>query len=252
MKKIIKIIYFTIFKIILFKFTSKKAIYIHIPRSIGTNLKYQVEQKMLFSRIIYFNHQKSNSYIYKKFKNHITFTFVRNPINWYLSYYNYKKVRNLQRGGKKNILENETFKNFFDDIILEINGVSGIKKWHQPFEENSIIGKLTKIKNKEIGFYTKLFLIYICDNEKKFLNSKIDYSYATNIINKFGFENIYKQENFIEAIKDLNNKFQTTLDHTLKINESIKQTKIEDLSKNEIATIKKKDYLIFKIFDYKY
>ena len=147
---------------------------------------------MLFNRIIYFNHQKNNSYIYKKFKNHIIFTFIRNPINWYLSYYNYKKVKYSKRW-KKNILENETFKNFFDDIILEINGVSGIKKWHQPFEENSIIGKLTKIKN-EIGFYSKLFLLYICDDEKKFLNSKIDFRYASDIINKFGLKNIYKRK----------------------------------------------------------
>jgi len=246
-KKIIKLIYFFFFRNCQY-FFKKKLLFIHIPRSGGTNIKFQVEDKLLFNKIIYFNHQQNYNRLSKKFYRHKFCIFIRDPITWYLSYYNYKKTRNTQKNKKKYRLENQNFENFFEDIILQKHGDKGVQKWHQPHYENSLIDRLTKINNNQIGFYTKFILIYICKDYKELEQHIGDEFFCKKIFTKFGVENIYKQENFENSIDMINKKYKVNIDKKLKINQSKVDFSISDLTKDHIETIKNKDNIIYDLF----
>jgi len=211
--------------------TKKYFIFYHPPRSAGTSIKYLMKKQGYSNRILGLSHYCNVRNTKFRNKNIVRFATIRNPFSWYVSLYNSKiKTANKKKFGYYSQIKENSFQNFFDDLVLFKNGIEGIKKWHYPWKRKSAPYEIAQKYNPEYGWCANNFVHYF-----------------------------YPEQNSIKIIraKDLqeetNKLFEGTdikLDLTKKITNVDSQKNYMDYYTPEmIAEIKKRDALVLKYYE---
>ena len=224
---------------------NNQVVYLHIPRTLGTKLQKETLENKIYNRIITLPHKYTLSKLLNNKISNDVFIIIREPIKWYFSYYSYKI-----KSKKNNINKNKSFSNFYNEIINAMKYKLNIVSWHHPFEKNSVVDEIMSIKNDNIGFYTKMVIVYISKNRKCYYKKKLSDKDITNIFYDFRLENIIK----IENVKLINQKFlknsKNKIDFDYKINHNPdnKSGSIEKIPDNIIKSIMYYDRIIYDLF----
>ena len=211
-------------KLRLFKLRKKYFIYFHLPKTAGTAIKYYSRKRRLTNRLLTLPHKYNFNNVKFKSRNIVQFGTLRNPFSWYVSLYKFKMesksdVKNYPK------MENNSFQDFFDDLVLFKNGIQGIKKWHKPWKKNSAPYNIAHNYRSKYGFYTNNILYYFGENELE----------------------IVKMENLNENLKKL---FQGEIDLKIekKINTSNHGDFMEYYTPDMIKKVQKRDKVAFDLW----
>ena len=239
-----------LFKLFFLKFNvlfknRNQSIYLHIPRTVGTKLQIETLEKNIYNKLITLPHRYTASKLLKMDVRSNLFVIIRNPLEWYISYFSYK-IKNK----KNHYIQNKNFINFFNEIIDFENNQIDHLIWHHPFKKNSVVGEIQTIKNRNIGFFTKMIIVYTASKREFYFNKKLSDNEIMNIFTSFGISNIIK----IENISDINQKFlsesknkinfQNKINHTTASNEDL----LREIPKNIEKKIKYYDRILYSIF----
>jgi len=144
------------FKLKYFETKKRYFVYFHLPKTAGTAIKYYSRKRGVTNRLLTLPHYCN--IFNTKFKGKVvSFGTVRNPLTWYLSLYKFK-MESKEKG--YNRMNNNSFSDFIDDLVLFKNGPEGIKKWHQPLKADSAPVWIADNYHNNFGFYTNNFFYY--------------------------------------------------------------------------------------------
>jgi len=208
-------------------------IYYHPTRSGGTAIKYLMKKQGYANRILGLSHYYNVRNAKFKNKNIIKFSTVRNPFSWYVSLYNSK----IKTSHKKKInyyprMENNSFKDFFDDLVLFKNGKGGIKKWHYPWIKKSAPYEIAQNYNPEYGWAANNFIHYFYQGREPDNDIKI-----------------LKNENLNQELKFLFQGAEINLGLNEVITNVASEKKYLDYYTPEmISEVKKRDRIVFEKF----
>jgi len=187
-----------------------KHFYVGFPKT-GT----QSIEKSLKGKIICSGHK-----ILREIKNNTndksyTFLTIRDPLKYYISMYKYK-VNSKDSIKNYGIMENNSFKDFIYDYVL----CNNIEKWEKPWMNNyrqMLIKKYIQGKQKNIGYFTILFIFYSYKDPENILkqddildylkNNKPDVDHIIRLEHlKTDYDNLIKNYNYpyIESFKHVN------------------------------------------------
>lgn len=232
-------------------------VFLHLPRSAGSAIKHNIKSSTYRDEFRLKHHGYNSSMLNYVDKRKVKFCTIRNPYSWYLSVYNSKMMdppRNLAHLKYYNKMENNSFSDFFDDVIRRKNGISRFKRWYNPFDPYYM--DIYHCGNNHIGWYTANLSWY---GQKDIECNNLVSLSAYNFRKQLGIDYILKVE---KLQKDFNEMVQGTgivIDLTPKTNTLTKNTKTitstEAISHaytdKMIEYIQHADSFIFDIFNYK-
>lgn len=198
---------------------------------------------VLKDKIITFGHQIPNDIKYD-FENKESFITIRNPIDWYISMYQFKTM-SVTPPKDFGIMDNNSFQDFINDFVF----CNNIEKWEKPWKnvtrqrlfKKYVIGK--KIK---IGYFTFAFIMYIFKNPEDILKQDDILDYLKKNFNKKCVKHIIKLENLDEDYNKLVKNFnypETKVNFPV-TNKSIKK----NINKNEYKYLIELDKFIYDNF----
>lgn len=240
--KVEKKIYFTLFKNFN-KYFDQKYLLIHFPKTAGTLIKSEIENKKLFNKIIYFDHEENFSRLQKKFPKNKYVIFIRNPITWYISYY-HNKIKSLN---KHKLYNKNSFVDFINDLVIN-QSVTSIRRWHIPNKKNTIMDMVAELNNIDLGFFTKVFFMYSFNDpiyNLKYLKNSTDKNLIKQMI---GVDKVFKFENLEEFNLHIFKQSQNKVNFNRFQNKG-PDINISDYYDNELMDkVLEKDKLIFDLF----
>ena len=240
--KIQKRIYFSLFKNFNNHF-NQKYLLIHFPKTAGTLLKIEIENKKLFNQIIYFDHEQNFSRLYKRYPKHKFIIFIRNPLTWYISYY-HNKFKSLK---KHKLYDKNHFLDYINDLVIN-QSVSSIRRWHVPNKKNTIMDMVAELNNNELGFFTKVFFMYTLKDPITNLNKLKNTTDKETVKNMIGVDNIYKYENLEKFNQSVFKNTKRMIDFNRYENKGPKINFKDYYDKKIINKIMEKDKIIFDLF----
>ena len=185
----------------------------------------------------------------------IKFCTVRDPYAWYMSIYNSKMTnpeKNIARGKDYSIMSNNSFEDFFLDVISGARGKDNFSRWFKPLDNYYL--EIFDYGAPSVGWYTKNLLWYGSSeiNYNNYAQEPIEY-FVDNVGIDFFLRVECLQDDFNEMVEGSGIsvsllKRYNTVSHNNQTNTS---NSIRSLFSDEmISYISEIDSLIFELFGY--
>ena len=226
--------------------------YIHIPKTAGSNISKRTGEHPYYKRFIAKGHPYTVRDIKTFGRKMKVFASVRNPLAWYVSLYNFKIHTDPSKMEKDyDRMENNSWHDFFDDIILGRNGLSGFERWHKPWNQKSHIQEMVSQWNRQIGFFSLNFIYYCFKDWQDILKQAdiVDYV-LTHYSDLISVDYILR----IEQLQTDFNKMVVGYDINIQFKKDVNVCKHppyrEYYTKEMEEIVRKKDRIIFDLFHY--
>ena len=112
-------------------------VFLHVPKCAGSAIKRNIASSphsLMFSLKHHDYSVRSLNLLDRRKKR---FMAVRHPLNWYYSLYKYKMCTpssKVRKGKDYPTMENNSFEDFFHDVVLRKGGFSSFSKWFKPMD----------------------------------------------------------------------------------------------------------------------
>lgn len=137
-------------------FRKNKYHFVHVPKCAGTAIKKNIELSS-FSHLFSFSGHEASAC---EARNKMVIASVRSPLSFYVSVYNQKMntSQEKQASGKSYpTMHNNSFRDFFEDVIVRRNGFDGYKRWFKPLKQHHI--QMYEYADN-IGWYSAVLIWY--------------------------------------------------------------------------------------------
>lgn len=231
-------------------------VFLHLPRSAGSAIKNNIKSSNYSNKFRLKHHGYSCSMLNYIDKKKIKFCTIRNPYSWYLSIYNSKMMdsqSNLSHLKDYNKMHNNSFADFFDDVVRRKNGPARFKRWFKPF--GSYYMDIFHCGNGSVGWCTANLAWYGSGTSdcNKLLNLSVH-----NFRKHLGMDYILRVENLQEDFNEMAHGTEIDIDLMPEFNKLIHNTKtlsgagsVSSVYTDEmIRYIQRADSYIFDIFKY--
>lgn len=237
-------------------------VFIHNPHTAGAFLRTAF--KKMFPEANFFELTRWHQPIQKLSKRHwnkMKFGVIRNPWEWYVSFYKHQQPNGpLLRfflNGKEN-----TFNNFLIQLLSKEFALDNKNKLFHPVGNPYVapsISKLEYISNLDIGFFTYRYIYMFFDNYEDIFYKKTQFN-LSNHDKLISLDEVCKQENLVKDIINifkkhnmfLNEKRQKNLMETKKENFTNHKPYKEYYSQDLVKLVENKDNLIIQKYNYKF
>ena len=227
-----------------------KFVFIHIPKMAGTSIKNAIEKSKFRDSFIYKGHSFPIHKLSKKENNYRIFSSVRNPLAWYVSLYNFKINADYINSPLKDysIMPNNSFNDFFDDVVMMNNGIEGLMKWYKPYKKYN--RELFNFENEQLGCLTLQFIYYCFEDWSEILKYKNIHSLIINNFKELiSVDRVLKVENLQSDFNEMVSN--TSIRITFKKDNVTPHSPYMDMySDYMVKSIRERDNCIFELFNY--
>ena len=239
------------------KSKKQRYLYLHIPKTAGSAISTKCMQSKFKDCFICKRHEYPIHKLSFREKSYFTFASIRNPISWYASLYNFKMNTNpLHLVKDYPRMDNNSFEDFIEDIVLAKKGKEAFHKWHKPWKDKKHIDEMVRAyfdlsANEQIGFFTLNFLYYCFKSWQIILREKdINQFVIDNYNSLISVRKVIRVENLQIEFNELLKGTEIEVDLSERINSIFSNPYLSRFSRDTLDEIERRDRAIFEIFCY--
>ncbi|ERN41750.1 sulfotransferase family protein [Rubidibacter lacunae KORDI 51-2] len=239
-------------------FATEKFVYLHIPKTAGTAIKKHVERAGYRNYFALKGHKYTVWRLPAREQQFFTFASIRNPLTWYVSLYNFKvKSQSADPAVDYPRMTDNSFADFFRDLVLCENGVDGVMRWNKPYRPHvrEMVESLNSLARPSVGFLTHNFLYYCYSNWRDCLASAdpsaeaiARYREGPEIDYMLRLEHL--QSDFNAMVAKLAPTAGISVDLQGRINQTARRDYLDYYTDDMMASVRQRDRAIFELFGY--